>query len=191
MGRENGFLRKEKKIRIEWIVFILLFLAEFAYGVYLGYYKNVLLGDAVSRTANAFYVLFCKPYRFSSMGLVWNPLPSVLQMPLVALGHIWRPLVTKGIAAAFVTALFAAWQAKILLHTFDQLKIARRAALAITLLFCLNPYVFFYGANGMTEIIFSAFAVQVICSLSLWMRKGRPSHLFTVSVGLVGMFLTR
>ncbi len=157
----------------------------------MGCYQNVLLGDAVSRTANAFYVLFCKPFRLSSMGLVWNPLPSVLQLPLVALAPFWRPIVTQGIGAAAVTALFAAWQGKTLLRTFEQLKVERPFALMITLLFCLNPYVFFYGANGMTEIIFSAFGVQVICALSLWMRKGAASHLFAVSAGLVGMFLTR
>lgn len=191
MRKENYFQYKEKRIPIDWIFFALLFLAEFAYGVYLGYYKNVLLGDAVSRTANAFYVLFCKPVRFSSMGLVWNPLPSVLQLPLVAFAPLWRPIVTQGISAAAVTALFAAWQGKTLLRTFDRLKVERFPALVITLLFCLNPYVFFYGANGMTEIIFSAFGVQVICALSLWMRKGAASHLFAVSAGLVGMFLTR
>ncbi len=185
------FMEKEKNIRIDWIVFVFLFMAEFTYGVYLGYFKNVLLGDAVSRTANAFYVLFCKPYRFASIGLVWNPLPSVLQLPFVALAHLWRPIVTKGISAAAVTALFAAWQGKTLLKTFEQLKVERLPSIAITLLFCLNPYVFFYGANGMSEIIFTAFAVQIICALSLWMRKGRASYLLTLGVGCVGMFFTR
>jgi hypothetical protein len=178
-------------MRIHRIVFVLILLTEFAYGVYLGYFKNVLLGDAVSRTANAFYVLFCKPYRFTSIGLVWNPLPSVLQLPFVALAHLWRPIVTKGIGAAAVTALFAAWQGKTLLRTFELLKVERLPSLAITLLFCFNPYVFFYGANGMTEIIASAFSIQAICALSLWMRTGRASHLLALGVGCVGMFLTR
>lgn len=196
IGGESILYSKSKQttprsIRIDTIVFILIFLAEFAYGVYLGYFKNILLGDAVSRTANAFYVLFCKPYRFTSMGLVWNPLPSVLQLPFVALAHLWRPIVTKGIGAAAVTAFFAAWQGKTLLHTFEKLNVEHLPALLITLLFCFNPYVFFYGANGMTEIIASAFAVQAVCALSLWMRTGQASHLLTLGVGCVGMFLTR
>lgn len=196
IGGESILYSKSKQtaprsIRIDKIVFILIFLAEFAYGVYLGYFKHVLLGDAVSRTANAFYVLFCKPYRFTSMGLVWNPLPSVLQLPFVALAHLWRPIVTKGIGAAAVTAFFAAWQGKTLLHTFEKLNVERLPALLITLLFCFNPYVFFYGANGMTEIIASAFAIQAVCALSLWMRTGQASHLLTLGVGCVGMFLTR
>lgn len=179
------------QIRMDRIVFALVFLAEFSYGVYLGYFKGVLLGDAVSRTANAFYVLFCKPYRFTSMGLVWNPLPSALQLPFVALAHFWRPIVTKGIGAAAVTAFFAAWQGKTLLRTFELLKVERVPSLLITLLFCFHPYIFFYGANGMTEVIASAFAIQAVCALSLWMRTGRASHLLALGVGCVGMFLTR
>ncbi len=67
----------------------------------------------------------------------------------------------------------------------------RLPSIAITLLFCFNPYIFFYGANGMTEIIASAFAIQTICALSLWMRTGQVSHLLSLGVGCVGMFLTR
>lgn len=191
MVKGKYYHKKGMKIRIDWIVFAFLFIAETAYGVYLGYFKGVLLGDAVSRTANAFYVLFCKPYRFTSMGLVWNPLPSILQLPFVALAKLWRPFVTKGIGGAVVSAMFAAWEGKTLVRTFDLLKVDRFPSLLLTLLFCLNPYVFFYGANGMSEIIFVAFAVQIVCRLSLWMRKGGASHLIAVAVGFVGMFLTR
>ena len=145
----------------------------------------------MSRTANAFYVFFCKPYRFTSMGLVWNPLPSLLQLPFVLLAKLWRPFVTKGIGAAVVSAFFAAWEGKLILNTFDRMEVGRRVSLPLTLLFCLNPYVFFYGANGMSEIMFIAFAVQIVCSLTLWMRMGGASHLVAASGGFVGMFLTR
>lgn len=182
---------RKRSFRADWAVFMMLFLAEAACGIYLGYSRGLLLGDAVSRTANAFYVLFCKPYRLTSMGLVWNPLPSLLQLPFAALAKWWRPFVTKGIGAAIISALFAAWQGKLILRTFEQLSVPRTSSLVLTMLFCLNPYVFFYGANGMSEIMFTAFAVQVICSLSLWMRQGGSGRLISIAVGLVGMFLTR
>lgn len=182
---------RRHRVRWDWVLFALLFLLEAGYGIYLGYFQNVLLGDAVSRTANAFYVLYCKPYSLTSMGLVWNPLPSFLQLPFVLLSKLWRPLVTKGIGAAIVTALFAAWQGQTLLHAFDQHKVKLRYGLPITLLFCLNPYVLFYGANGMSEIMFIAFGIRVICSLSLWLRTGKVSHMVTMAAGFVGMFLVR
>ena len=191
MRTAQHYLKKEKAVRPEWIVFWFLLCTEAAYGVWLGYFQGVLLGDAVSRTANAFYVLFCKPHRFTSMGLVWNPLPSLLQLPFVALAKLWRPFVTKGIGAAVVSAFFAAWEGKTLFGTFEQMGVERRFSLPLTLLVCLNPYLFFYGANGMSEIMFFAFAVQILCSVSLWMRKGGASHLVAAGGGFVGMFLTR
>ena len=191
MAKRKYLRREESRFRLDWAVFAFLFCAETAYGVYLGWFQGVLLGDAVSRTANAFYVLFCRPYRFTSMGLVWNPLPSLLQLPFVALAKFWRPFVTKGIGAAAVSAFFAGWEGKLLVRTFEQMEVERRIFLPLTLLFCLNPYVFFYGANGMSEIMFIAFAVQIVCSVSLWMRKGGASHLVAAAGGFVGMFLTR
>jgi hypothetical protein len=181
IGGDRGFSR---------LIFLPVFAAELAYGVYLGF-QGVLLGDAVSRTANAYYVLNVRPYRFASMGLVWNPLPSTLQLPFVALAKLWKPFVTKGVGAACVSALFAAWSASILLDTFLRMKVPRPWALAFTLLIALQPYIFFYGANGMSEMISFAFTVMIVCNLTLWMRQGAPEFLVRIAVGFAGLFLTR
>ena len=183
--------QRNKQNYTSLVFFCILFIAEAAYGIYLGFFKGVLLGDASSRTANAFYVFYCKPYRLTSMGLVWNPLPSLLQLPFVLLSKLWRPFVTKGIGAAIVTAFFAALSGKILIGTFKIMEVRPAQAYFLTLLYCLNPYVFFYGANGMSEIISITFIIQIICSLSIWMRKGGGSHLISIGVSFVGLFLTR
>ena len=162
--------------RREWILAVIVFLCELVLGTYLGYHK-ILLGDAMSRTANAFYVFYSIPHKLTSMGLVWNPLPSVIQLPFVLLSKLWRPLVTKGISMAFATALFQAWGVKALYRTFHVLNCRERDALLITLLYALNPYVVFYGANGMSEIMMASAGIQVISCLSAWMRKGRPYYL--------------
>lgn len=176
--------------RREWTAAVIVFWAEWALGIWLGSHK-VLLGDAMSRTANAFYVLYSRPYRLSSMGLVWNPLPSLLQLPFVFLSKWYRPLVTRGVSMSFVSALFAAWGVKALYGTFHQLKVEEKAALRYILIYSLNPYVVFYGANGMTEIMMGATAIQVICSLTLWMRKGGAVHLISMGFAFVVMFLIR
>ncbi len=191
MIQSNSPLLRTKSFRVDWLIFALIFAAEVTYGIYLGFFQNMLWGDAVSRTANAFYVLFCKPYRFTSMGLVWNPLPSILQLPFVLLAKLWRPFVTKGIGAAIVSALFAAWQGKLLLRTFHLHGVKTAPSLLLTLLFCLNPYVFLYGANGMSEIMFMAFSVQILCYFSLWIKKGKASYLLIMAAGFCGLFLTR
>lgn len=174
----------------EWIAAILVFCAEFAFGIYLNS-QGVILGDAMSRTANAFYVLYCRPYRLASMGLVWNPLPSVLQLPFVLLSKLWRPFVTSGISMSFVSAIFAGWIVKTLLNTFHQLGVSRTHANICTGLIVVNPYFVFYGANGMTELMMGAAMIQVICSFTLWMRKGTASHLMVMGFSFVIMFLIR
>ena len=174
----------------EWTLALLVFLAEWALGIYLGTHR-VLLGDAMSRTANAFYVLNSKPYNLTSMGLVWNPLPSVMQLPFVWAAKLWRPLVTKGISMSFISALFAAWGAKALYHSFHVMKCREGDALLLTLMYALNPYVLFYGANGMTEIMMGAAGIQVICSMTAWMRRGQPRYLIEMAFSFVVMFLIR
>lgn len=169
---------------------MLVFLAEWAFGIWLGYHK-VLLGDAMSRTANAFYVLYSQPPRLTSMGMVWNPLPSVLQLPFVWLSQWWRPLLTKGISMSFVSALFAAWGVKALYASFHELRVQEKYALWTVVLYSLNPYIVFYGANGMTEIMMGSACIQVVCSMTRWMRRGEASNLLGIAFSFVVMFLIR
>ena len=190
MSAERRIFKIDPAKKMEWAFTVFLFLSELALGIYLGEHK-VLLGDAMSRTANAFYVYFSLPRRLTSMGLVWNPLPSFLQLPFVYLSQYSRWIVTKGFSMSFVTAMFAAASAKTLLGAFRKLNISKKISYLVTCLYVFNPYVFFYGANGMSEIIMAATGIQVICSFSLWMRRGGASHLIAMGFGFVVMFLVR
>ncbi len=174
----------------EWRLAAVVFVMEWALGIYLGYHK-VLLGDAMSRTANSFYVFYSIPHRLTSMGLVWNPLPSVIQLPFVLLSKLWRPLVTKGISMSFASALFEAWGVKSMYRCFHTLKCRERDALIIIILFVVNPYVMFYGANGMSEIMMAAAGMQIISSLTCWIRKGEPFYIMEMGMTFVIMFLIR
>ncbi|HNW87361.1 MAG TPA: dolichyl-phosphate-mannose--protein mannosyltransferase [Candidatus Limiplasma sp.] len=179
--------RRRQAITVFWIVLIL----EAAYGIYLSYGQGLLLGDAVSRTANAFYVLNVKPYRYASMGLVWNPLPSTLQLPFIALAKLWRPIASEGIGAAIVTAFFAGWSAKIIYETCLEFELSKSFTVIYTLLVAFHPYLFFYGANGMSEAMSFSFTIRVMASLTLWIHDGSTRHLVRVALGNVGLFFTR
>ena len=174
----------------EWVLTGAVFLLEWALGIYLGYHR-VLLGDAMSRTANAFYVFYSIPHKLVSMGLVWNPLPSVIQLPFVLLSKLWRPLVTKGISMAFASALFQAWAVYALYNCFHQMKCRESYSLLLIFLYVINPYVAFNGAHGMSEIMLASAGVQVICALTLWMRKGKPQYILLMAFSFVIMFLVR
>ncbi|MDF2595859.1 MAG: rane protein, partial [Clostridia bacterium] len=177
--------------KLVMIIATTVFFAELVYGIYLGYVKGILLNDAFSRTANAFYVVFVKPSRYASIGLVWNPLPSTLQIPFMALARYWRPIASSGISGTITTAAFAALGVGILLNTFLNLKISRKYAVLIVLLYALNPFIFFYGSNGMSETFSFFFIICSVSALTLWMERGTSRYMIQLGFALVGLFYTR
>lgn len=186
-----GLSAEEKKLnRHEWYLTIAVFLIEWGIGIWMGY-NGTLLGDAMSRTANAFYVFYSEPNNLTSMGLVWNPLPSMMQLPFVLLSKLWRPIVTRGISMSFVSALFAAWGVKALYNAFHTFKVEEKYALLTIVLYAVNPYIIFYGANGMTELMMGAAGIQVICSLTKWLKNGEASNLLAMAFSFAVMFLIR
>src|SRR5512138_1944283 len=58
--------------------------------------------DAVSRVANGYYVLFSRDPHLAAVGIVWNPLPSLVLLPLLPLGALVPALVRDGLVAALV-----------------------------------------------------------------------------------------
>ncbi|QAT49193.1 hypothetical protein EQM14_05050 [Caproiciproducens sp. NJN-50] len=172
-------------------VAIALFAAEVLYGLYIGIVQEMMPGDAISRVANAYYVLAVKPVRLSSIGLIWNPLPSLMELPLVALSPLWKPLISRGISGSIITALFSALSVGVLLKTFSRFCISKFYSFLIALFFALHPYIFRYGANGMSEAMFFFFIIYCICNLILWFREGSSSYIVKIAFGLVGGFLTR
>ena len=181
--------RKNPDFKLIAVVTIAVFFAEVVYGIYLGYIQGILLNDAFSRTANAFYVVFVKPPRYASIGLVWNPLPSTLQIPFVFLAKFWRPIASRGISAAVMTASFAALSVGVLLKTFLQLKVSKKYSVLIVLLYALNPFIFFYGSNGMSEAPAFFFMTYSVCTLVLWMKCGNT--MIRLGFALAGLFYTR
>ena len=183
--------KQNRDFKLIVAVVIAIFFAEIIYGIYLGYVKGILLNDAFSRTANAFYVVFVKPPRFSSIGLVWNPLPSTLQIPFMFLAKLWRPIASRGISAAIVSSLFASATVGLLLNTLLRLNISKKYSILISLLYAFNPFIFFYGANGMSEAIAFFFMVYCISSLLFWMKWGSSKYLIQLGLALAGLFYTR
>jgi hypothetical protein len=124
-----------------------------AAGLYLILALHAYAGDAVSRVANAYYVLFSRDPHLGAIGFVWNPLPSLLALPLAAL-HPWIPaMVSRNVAGVVLSAGFGALGVGLLYDLLGELGLEARWRWPVVAAYALNPLVVLYGANGMTDLM--------------------------------------
>ena len=112
---------------------------------------DLLDGDAASRVANAGYVLISRDPHLSAMGFVWNPLPSLVEVPMLLFERWWPELRTRVLAGVLQSALFMAAAALIVRGIALDRGVAagwRRVTVAA---FALQPMIIVYGASGMSE----------------------------------------
>lgn len=174
-----------------FLIFFLLFAAEVGWGYYAAHRMDYIHGDAISRVANAFYVLYSRDPHLGAIGFVWNPLPSLLEL-IPLLFWRWAPAVAaSGLAAVIVSAAFAAGTATMLYHRLRSQEMPWPFALLMTAAFALNPFIFIYGANGMSEMMFAFFLVWCVFALTDWMTKNDTGSLIQLGIALAGGFWVR
>ena len=172
-------------------VFIVVLLAELIAGYYIVFVGGYVMNDAIARTANAYYVLFLNPNKLASVGFVWNPLPSLLQLPILLFSDIWRPLATHGYSGSIINAFFAAINSVLLFRYFCYGGASVFFSLLIAFLYAFNPFYFYYGLNGMSETIFFTVIIACVYNFSMWMDDRRTVRLLIVALLLAVGFLTR
>lgn len=140
-------------------LFASLTVAYFAIGCLLVLRYNIYERDALSRTANAGYILFSRDPHLGAVGFVWNPLPSLVQTIMLPFYQWWPELLTRGLAGLIQSALFMAGCALIVRQIAIDRGVGdlwRRIAIACL---ALNPMIIISGENGMSE------AAQLFCIL--------------------------
>jgi hypothetical protein len=140
-------------------LFALLFVLYFAVGAVLILRYNMFDPDAPSRVANAGYALMSRQPHLSAIGFVWNPLPSLVEIPVLQLSR-WIPeLKTHGLAGVAQSALFMAGAAVMVRRIALDRGVGTAWRWLATVCFALQPMIVIYGASGMSE------AAQVFCIL--------------------------
>lgn len=150
----------------------------------LGFYE----GDALSRTANAMYVVKGRDPHVAAIGFVWNPLPSVVQIPLVLL---LDPFALAYLSAPLHTALFGAATLWVLDRTLRLLEVGDARRRLLLLGYGLHPLIVFYGANGMSESPLLFFMMAATHQFLKWTRKGGTQSLILFALFSAGTFLVR
>ncbi|MCR8643476.1 glycosyltransferase family 39 protein [Paenibacillus sp. N1-5-1-14] len=172
-------------------IFIIILVLELAVGYYLTSIYGFMSGDASSRVANAFYVLYSREPNLANIGFVWNPLPSLMEIIPLLFYPLFPKLASDGLAAVIVSSIFAALTAALIVKAGLQFGLNKWLSITIALLYALNPYIFYYGANGLTEVIFIYFINMAVIQILLWMQYDHAKPLIISAFALAFAFWTR
>jgi hypothetical protein len=160
-------------------------------GVLLSLRYGSYAGDAQSRLANAYFVLFSRDPHLGAIGFVWNPLPSLSVMPLLLLKGIWPVLASRALAANLTSAAFMAGCVILVHGMLRDLRVRRGARVALSVGFALQPMILLYGANGMSEAIFLFFLLLACRRLAHWLARNSTWDLVLAGCALAFAYLAR
>jgi hypothetical protein len=149
------------------VIFFVALAINLAAGYYLVFVDHFLPGDAQSRVADAFFVLFSRDPHLAAIGFIWLPLPSFLELAIVAFKSLWPELVTSGFAGSIQTAVCGAGSAAVLNAFLRQHEFRPPLRWLLVAAYILNPMVLLYNANGMSE---SMFVLVLLASTFLFLR---------------------
>ena len=162
-----------------------------AIGILLSFHYGIISGDALSRTADAGFVLQSRDPHLAAMGFVFTPLTTLMQLPLVGAMSFWPTLLAHAVPATIVSSLCMAGS---VLQVSGILR-DRGAGLGWTyglgLLYSVHPMIILYGANGMSEGPFLLFCTAACRFLMRWMRSDDVHDLAVVAMALAAAYLVR
>ena len=150
---------------------------------------HLSLDDGVSRVANAAYVIFSRDPHLAAIGFIWPPLPSLVDLVILAFTPLFPPLLSAGFAANVGSAL--AFGGTILtmdrtLRRFHVLGVWRFVWLSA---FVANPLLLFYGLNGMSESLLLFCLALAVDALVNYLQTGHYSPLGLTGLWLAATFL--
>ncbi len=143
-------------------------------------------GDAVSRMANAFYMLYSRDPHLASVGFVWTPLTSFADFIPLLFRDLWMPLSSHDVAGTLVSAMFMAGAAYQLERLLGGFRLDRRMRTILVATFALNPMIVFFGANGMSEALYAFFSIASTRYLFEWARS-RSTRLLAYAGVMLGL----
>jgi hypothetical protein len=181
----NRQVRRENRILA--VVFFGLYTAI---GYVLVMHYNSVVGDAISRVANGSFVFRSADPHLAAVGFVWNPLPSILSIPILMLSHLWAPLLTHAFAGNILSAAFMALCVAVTNGLLAEMGLRRRLfRLALSCAFGLTPMIVYYGANGMSEAYLLLTQLIAARALLVWARDRNWRALVVAGVALgIGYF---
>jgi hypothetical protein len=158
------------------ILFLFVAGAELAFGMWMNS-RGFLWNDGINRATGALLALFgASAPQLTSVGFVWMPLPSLVELLWVSSYPLWPGVVSSGFASTFTTALAGGATAALLLYAARSLGLPGRLGWAFALLVAADPMLFLYGSNGMSEGVAAPFLTGAVAFLVLFWRSGKRRY---------------
>ena len=160
-------------------------------GMVLTMRYNFFDPDGPSRVANAGYTLLSRDPHLGAIGFVWNPLPSLIQIPLMPLAT-WIPeLRTYGLLGCVQSGVFMAGAVLIVRAMAFDRGLPPVWHWTAIVAFAANPMIILYGANGMSEAAEILTILWAVRYLALWTRSASVQHLAWAATALGVGYLAR
>lgn len=116
---------------------------------YLANIVQIGNADGLSRTANAWYVIFSRDPHLSAIGFVWPVLPSLVQIPLLPLVRL---LGTPELAGWIMSGVAGGATLAVLAAILGRLGVTGWTRLAWLLFVQLHPQFWYLSASGLAEM---------------------------------------
>ncbi len=172
-------------------IFVALYAIYAAIGLVLDLHYNYIFGDGISRVANASYVIFSRDPHLSAVGFVWNPLPSLLDLPLLLLKGLWPALLDRGVAGILVSSAFMAGTVCEIRGIVLDRGGSRLWTAGLTLAAAFHPMIVLYAGSGQSEPFYLFFTTWAVRRLMRWIRTERVNDLAVAGIALGLDYLTR
>ncbi len=168
-----------------------VFVVDLAVALYLSYGLHYVEGDALSRVASAYYVFFSRDPHLADIGFVWNPLPSLLELPLILLKPLYPAIAARGLAGDIVSALFEAVGVTQLVGILESFEIPNAWRIVAASLYALNPLILLYAANGMSDLMLLTAYLGTFNGIMNYFRTGSVRALTVAGLWLAVGFGVR
>lgn len=144
---------------------------------YVVFHTHFMINDAYARIDNAFDVLFTRDPHLAAIGFVWPPLPSFLELPIIAFKGFWPALVNMGFAGSIEAALFGAGTVVLFNVGLRWAGVTRGMRWIFCMVWMINPMIVIYSIQGMSEMPFVFFAVASVLVFLRWAETRRSALL--------------
>ena len=173
------------------VVFLVVFGIYLTVAVLLDFKYLVFPGDAFSRMANGFYIIYSRDPHLAAVGFVWTPLQSLADLVFLLGNHLWPDLSHRDMAGSLVSALSMAGAAYQICAALREWGVSRTPRLVLTACFAINPMILYYSGNGMSEGLYLFTLVASTRYLLRWARQGDLRSLADAAVVLGFSYLAR